>query len=96
MLEDFGVAVRLLSDGSEFDWIGFFDAPTREIAGVSQELDFLEPAPSVLLPTSALAGFRVGSRIQVLEGPGAGDYLARSIVAEEDGVFSRVDLADAS
>jgi len=94
MLDDFGVAVRLVTSCGEIELVALYDSPTREIPGVVTELDLLEPAPSILVRSESITGFHVEDRVEILDGPGVGSYMARSIVAEEDGAFARVDLAE--
>lgn len=95
MLDDFGVAVRLVTSCGDLAIVALFDSPTREISGVASELDFLEPAPSILARTESISDLSVEDRVEIFDGPGAGSYIARTIVAEEDGAFTRVDLAEA-
>lgn len=95
LLADFGLSVRLFpTSGEPIDVLGILELPTSEIAGVALEAGFLEPAPSLLVRTAEFADFGVENRLEILEGTKSGGYIARAIVAEEDGEFSRVDIAE--
>ena len=83
LLADFGLLVRFSPPSGAVELVGILDAPTREVSGIGSELDFLEPAPSLLIRTEDLGELRVEDPIEVLEGALAGSYLARYWFAED-------------
>lgn len=89
-----GVAVRIYPGGAPVDRVAQYDGPSEAIDTVSGNGEVIEVAPSVFLITTDVAGLVIGDRVEVLEGPGAGDYLAMRISREEDGAFSRISLED--
>ena len=92
LLADFGVAARITPSSGAVDVVGIFDRATAQVAGVASEVDVLTPSPTLLVRTEELGGLRVGQPVEVLEGPGADTYLAKSILAEDDGAFTRIEL----
>lgn len=95
LLGDFGIAARISPAGGTVDLLALLDGPTRELGGVAGELEFLEASPSLIVRTEELSGLRVLDGVEILEGSRAGLYVARSIVAEDDGEFTRIDIAEA-
>lgn len=94
MLQIDGVAVRAHPAGGPLDLVAQFDGPTERIDTASGNAEVLEVAPSLYMLSEDLGGVVHGTRVEVLEGPGVGDYEVIRVSKEEDGAFSRVDLAD--
>ena len=95
LLGDFGLSVRLSPTAGPVDVLAILELPTNELGGIASEIEFLEPSPSLLVRTESLAGLQVEDGLQILEGSKAGLYIARAIVSEDDGEFSRIDIAEA-
>ena len=97
MLEDFGVPVRFTTTLGEVETTGLYDGPTENVSGVASELEFLEPSSSLFVQTSAviIASLSLEDPVEVLQGGGVGSYTVRSIVREDDGELSRLELAEA-
>lgn len=95
LLDDFGVAVRIFPGGLPVDIRGIADSPTTEVQGIATEVDFHEPAPTLLVRTEDLNGLKAEEGITVLEGPIAAAYIVLELLAEDDGAFTRIGLGDA-
>lgn len=94
MLAIDGVSVRIYPGGAPVDRVAQYDGPSEAIDTVSGNGEVIQTAPSLYMISTDLGGLVVGDRVEVLEGPGAGDWIAARVAREEDGAFSRVALAD--
>ena len=90
-----GVAVRIYPAGVPVDRVAQYDGPSE---GVQTAYDgapeVIQTAPSLYMLTEDLVGLPHGSRVEVLEGPGAGDWVVLKTERQDDGAFSRLLLAD--
>lgn len=89
-----GVAVRIYPAGVPVDRVAQYDGPSEAIDTVSGNGEVIQTAPSLYMISTDLGGLAIGERVEVLEGPGAGDWVAARIQREEDGAFSRIALMD--
>jgi len=94
LLDDFGVAVRIYPGGLPVDRRALYDGPGAEIGSIASEIDMIELEPSLEMIAAEVAGLAIGDRVEVLEGPGLGDYIAKRVVPEDDGAFARVSLGE--
>lgn len=90
-----GVAVRIYPGGVPVDRVAQYDGPSETIqTGIDGGAAVVETAPSLYMISEDLSGFVIGNRVEVLEGPGVGDWIAIKVERQEDGAFSRLALAD--
>lgn len=90
-----GVAVRVYPDGVPVDRVAQYDGPSEAIqTAYDGAAEVVATAPSLYMLTEDVAGLAHGSRVEVLEGPGVGDWVAVKVERQEDGAFSRLALAD--
>lgn len=93
MLEIDGVAVRVHPGGVPTSRRAQYDGPSESIVPGFEGPEVIETAPSVYMLTDDAAGVVHGTRVEVLEGPGVGDYVAVKVTREDEGAYSRVQLA---
>ena len=90
-----GVAVRVYPGGSPVDRVAQYDGPSEAVSTAYDGApEVIQTAPSLYMLTEDLVGLPHGSRVEVLEGPGAGDWIVMKSERQEDGAFSRLLLAD--
>lgn len=90
-----GVAVRIYPGGSPVDRVAQYDGASEAIQTVYDGApEVIQTVPSLYMLTEDLVGLTNGSRVEVLEGPGVGDWIAMRTERQEDGAFSRILLSD--
>lgn len=90
-----GVAVRIYPGGVPSDRVAQYDGPSEALSTAFEGApEVIRTAPSLFMLSEDLAGLAHGSRVEVLEGPGAGDWVAVRIERQDDGAFSRLQLAE--
>lgn len=90
-----GVAVRIYPGGAPVDRVAQYDGPSEAIqTAYDGAPEVIQTAPSLYMLTEDLVGLTNGSRVEVLEGPGAGDWLVLRTEKQEDGAFARLLLAE--
>lgn len=94
LLEIDAVAVRVYPGGVASPRRAQFDGSSRAVQTGFEGPEVIETAPSLYMLATDVAGVTHGTRVEVLEGPGAGDYVAVRVSKQDDGAFVRVDLAD--
>lgn len=95
MLAIDGVAVRIYPGGVPVDRVAQYDGASEAIqTAYDGTPDVIVTAPSLYMLTEDLAGLEHGNRVEVLEGPGLGDWVVMRSERQEDGAFSRILLAD--
>lgn len=89
-----GVAVRVYPGGSPVDRVAQYDGPSEAVSTAYDGApEVIQTAPSLYMLSEDLVGLTNGSRVEVLEGPGAGDWVVMRSERQEDGAFSRLLLA---
>lgn len=90
-----GVAVRIYPGGAPVDRVAQYDGPSEAVATAYDGApEVIQTAPSLYMLTEDLVGLVHGTRVEVLEGPGAGDYAVLRNERQDDGAFSRLLLTD--
>ncbi len=90
-----GVAVRVYPGGVPVERVAQFDGASEAISTAYDGApEVIQTAPSLYMLTEDLADLPHGSRVEVLEGPGAGDWILLKTERQDDGAFSRLMLAD--
>lgn len=90
-----GVAVRIYPGGVPADRVAQYDGPSEAIATAFDGApEVVRTAPSLFMLSEDLVGFSHGTRVEVLEGPGVGDWVAVRVERQDDGAFSRLELAE--
>lgn len=90
-----GVAVRIYPGGVPVDRVAQYDGPSEAIATAYDGApEVIQTAPTLYMLTEDLVGLVHGERVEVLEGFGVGDFIVAKAERQEDGAFSRIQLAE--